>query len=298
MAQFFPHKPQLAPNIERLSRILSDALSAEALIVPGFPSPGSVSVLKTQFAPAILTDAEDPAAIEQLKTSLRERGIRRIKLFHLNSETLSKIQTSPKAADKLEATLFNAKNTAPLEAITGFLAMAEEALKSSGSLAKNHGANLTEVTKTRDGITAQVGTFEPSLKGVPNLAFGRALGLAENLARRAMPETCEVHFLNRPLRYDQVVSPSYFLAPVAVAASEYTAAMLVRSQNKRGFFIHLKKDESALVGYRVASIYSSSPMLFYLTFVQVLRQFAAQKDPDFYRFYESFERWLQRHKIR
>jgi hypothetical protein len=90
-----------------------------------------------------------------------------------------------------------------------------------------------------------------------------------------------------------VAGPKFLLPALLVGAAKNWTLPVIASKGAGGFLIRLKKDESAILGYRVADIEMSSPLLLFLPIVNLVRTSFVGNECSFDSVVEEFARFLK-----
>lgn len=90
-----------------------------------------------------------------------------------------------------------------------------------------------------------------------------------------------------------VAGPKFLLPALLVGAAKNWTLPVVASKGAGGFTVRLKRDEGAILGYRVSDIEISSPLLLFLPIVNLVRTSFVGSECSFDSVVEEFSRFLK-----
>jgi hypothetical protein len=90
-----------------------------------------------------------------------------------------------------------------------------------------------------------------------------------------------------------VAGPKFLLPALLVSAAKSWTIPVIASKGAGGFLVRLKKDDGAILGYRVADIEISSPLLLFLPIVNLVRTSFVGNECSFDSVVEEFSRFLK-----
>lgn len=95
---------------------------------------------------------------------------------------------------------------------------------------------------------------------------------AEAVVKRALPEGGDAWAFGVQIEAKDVVNPAFLLPAILVCAAKRWAPPVVAAGKKGGFVVTLAHNPNAVLGYEVVGLDVSSPVLFFLPIVDIIRK--------------------------
>lgn len=135
----------------------------------------------------------------------------------------------------------------------------------------------------------------PSRQDTPEVLDWRIMRTIEACVERALagrPAFIEGIEINAA----DVAGPKFLLPAIMVSAARRWTIPVIASEGAGGFLVRLKRDEGAILGYRVSDIEMSSPLLLFLPIVNLVRATSVGAECVFDTVVKDFEKFLKENK--